>query len=335
MKRGESGLSMLIAIDKPLGCTSHDVVSQVRRIFGEKRVGHSGTLDPLATGVLPIAVGPATRLCNFLTSDRKEYVAVIEFGRSTTTDDSQGETVATSPVPDGIFDPFFATSFLNGLKGRSKQMPPVYSAIKVNGKKACDEARRGNVIELEARDIEVYRAELLGIDGADGFGAASWKVRFDVSKGTYIRSIARDIGIALGCPAHIAGLRRVNAGPISLDDCVSLETIAEVKERACLDPVRVLGHSFLYAEDALGKQVANGSRIHEDDIELFAYKERQREMCACTSGIQKVCDTPEDGELISVISGNALKAIYRYDARNAQAVPECIFQIPVKRHHDI
>ena len=223
MKRGTTDLCLVLAVDKPSGMTSHDVVSRARRIFGEKRIGHTGTLDPLASGVLPLCVGPATRLDQFLTGHDKSYVVSVVFGAATDTDDCDGEVIRTGVVPDEVFDPFFASVFVGGLVGKSKQLPPVYSAIKVGGTKACDAARKGRVIDLAPRDIEVYSAELLGIGGADGAEPARWDIAFKVSKGTYIRALARDIGHSLGCPAHVGALRRTAAGAIGIADCVTLE----------------------------------------------------------------------------------------------------------------
>ena len=131
MKRGTTDLCLVLAVDKPSGMTSHDVVSRARRIFGEKRIGHTGTLDPLASGVLPLCVGPATRLDQFLTGHDKSYVVSVVFGAATDTDDCDGEVIRTGVVPDEVFDPFFASVFVGGLVGKSKQLPPVYSAIKV------------------------------------------------------------------------------------------------------------------------------------------------------------------------------------------------------------
>ena len=135
-KRGTTDLSLMVAVDKPSGMTSHDVVNRVRRIFGERRVGHTGTLDPLASGVLPVCIGPATRLDNYLVGHAKSYVVSVIFGAATDTDDAEGEVIRTGDVPEEVFDPFFATTFVAGLVGKSKQLPPVYSAIKVAGTKA-------------------------------------------------------------------------------------------------------------------------------------------------------------------------------------------------------
>ncbi|MFR5090681.1 MAG: hypothetical protein ACLTDR_00405 [Adlercreutzia equolifaciens] len=190
----------MLAVDKPSGMTSHDV--------GEPRPAHlrreahraHGHFRSTRLGVLPLCVGPATRLDQFLTGHDKSYVVSVVFGAATDTDDCDGEVIRTGVVPDEVFDPFFASVFVGGLVGKSKQLPPVYSAIKVGGTKACDAARKGRVIDLAPRDIEVYSAELLGIGGADGAEPARWDIAFKVSKGTYIRALARDIGHSLGAP---------------------------------------------------------------------------------------------------------------------------------------
>ncbi len=224
VKRGLSGLSLVVGVNKPAGMSSHDVVNRCRSIFGERRVGHTGTLDPMATGVLPICVGPATRLGAYLTGHDKRYRVSIAFGAGTDTDDAAGTVVRTGEVPDRVLDPEFAAAFVASLVGRRKQMPPAYSAIKVNGKKSYEAARAGNIIDLAPRDIEVYDARLLGVHEGDGEELPSWDVSFEVSKGTYIRSLARDAGVALGCPAHVAALERTELGLLTLEECVSLET---------------------------------------------------------------------------------------------------------------
>lgn len=333
MKRGASGLSLVVGVDKPTGMTSHDVVSACRKIFGEKRVGHTGTLDPLASGVLPICVGPATRLDSFLTGHDKRYRVSVVFGRSTDTDDCDGATLREGDVPDEVFDPFFAHTFVASLVGKSKQLPPAYSAIKVNGKKACDEARRGNIIDLAPRDIEVYSAQLIGITGADGCQPATWGIEFHVSKGTYIRALARDIGNAVGCPAHVGALRRLSVGALELDECVTLETLADIGPRAALDPVRLLGLRFAYVEGDVARAVGNGNKLAADALSLC---ERRRakaayELCACTAGVRDSCEPPADGETVSVIAENKLAALYSFNAEARRWDARCIFQTGVIR----
>ena len=153
MKRGSSGLSLVVGIDKPAGVTSHDVVNRVRRIFEEKRVGHAGTLDPLASGVLPVLVGPATRLSDHLMGHDKAYQVRIAFGQGTTTDDAEGEVIRCHATPSNLLDKDFARKFLKSIIGPQNQLPPSYSAIKVNGKKAYKEARAGNIIDINTDQI--------------------------------------------------------------------------------------------------------------------------------------------------------------------------------------
>ena len=217
MKRGESGLSLVLGMAKPSGMTSHDVVGRVRRALGERRVGHTGTLDPLASGVLPVCVGSATRLSPYLTAEDKRYEVAVAFGAATDTDDAEGEVIRTGEVPARLYDEAFAARFVAGLVGPSRQLPPVYSAIKVNGRKACDEARRGNVIAIEPRDIEVYGAKLLSIDEEGPGGGLRWSVAFHVSKGTYIRALARDMGRDLGYLDEAAERAVSNGAPLPAD----------------------------------------------------------------------------------------------------------------------
>lgn len=337
MKRGESGLSLVVGVDKPSGMTSHDVVNRCRRIFGERRVGHAGTLDPLASGVLAVCVGPATRLDAFLTSHDKRYEVRVMFGAATDTDDADGTVTRTAPVSDELLDPFFASMFVASLKGRHKQLPPVYSAVKVGGRKACDEARKGRIINLEPRDIEVFDAQLLAVNGADGLQPPSWDVTVHVSKGTYVRSLARDIGAALDCPAHVGALRRVAAGRLSLDECVTLETLEEVGERAALDPVRLLGLRFAFAEGPAAALLANGNPLPGGAVALCERRScaPDAELCACTAGVRESCEPPRDGELVSLVAANRLAAVYEYEREPDRYRPRCVFSTGVIRGSDI
>jgi tRNA pseudouridine55 synthase len=222
--------------------TSHDVVAAVRRATGEGRVGHTGTLDPMATGLLVVLIGAYTRLAPYLTSVTKTYEATISFGSETDTDDAEGAIVRTSAVPSEVLDPDYAISVLAGFCGVSSQVPPAYSAIKVGGRTAYHAARAGAPLELEPREIDVLRAELASVDP----GTDSWTVAFDVSKGTYVRALARDIGRACGTAAHLSDLRRVSSGALTLSDAHSLDAVASAAEASTLsalfvDPLNALG----------------------------------------------------------------------------------------------
>lgn len=220
-RRGATGLRGVLLVDKPAGLTSHDVVARVRRLTGERRVGHAGTLDPMATGLLVVLVGPFTRLEPFLSSADKTYDARITFGSATDTDDAEGTVIEVLPVPDEVMDSEYAARMVASLVGPCTQMPPRYSAIKVGGRTAHRVARQGGEIELTPRDVVVHEATLLEVDAE----SASWLIRFRVSKGTYIRALARDLGRAVGSAAHLSGLRRCASGPLKVDDAHSLKSL--------------------------------------------------------------------------------------------------------------
>ena len=197
-------------VDKPTGPTSHDIVREVRRWTGLRRVGHGGTLDPLASGLLPIFVGAATRLNEYLTPYRKSYEATILLGQATDTDDSEGAVISTAPVP-----PLSVTQIdaaLDQMRGEIEQVPPQYSAIKRDGVTAYRAARAGERIEIEARAVTVYELSITQV------ALPSLTLSMSVSTGTYVRAIARDLGEALGCGAHVTQMRRTGIGAKSADD---------------------------------------------------------------------------------------------------------------------
>ena len=245
MRRGPSAVNALIAVNKPLGLSSHDVVNRVRRAVGEKRVGHAGTLDPDASGVLVIGIGQATKLLGLLTLDRKGYRARIEFGSATDTDDAQGEVIERSEVPHELSQFEYAAAQVANLVGETDQVPPAYSAISVDGKRAYALAREGKEVELKSRHVTIHAAELVCIEGGADGDPLVWTCDFDVSKGTYIRSIARDLGHSLGTCAHLCGLVRTSAGDITLDACTDLDELmeggCELVAKSRLDPVASLG----------------------------------------------------------------------------------------------
>lgn len=334
MKRGASGLSMVLGVVKPSGMSSHDVVNRVRRVFGERRVGHAGTLDPFASGVLPVLVGPATRLDRYMSGHDKSYVAEIAFGVSTTTDDRCGEALHEGPVPPCVSEESFAKEVLDAFVGKSMQMPPAYSAIKVGGRKACDEARRGNIIKLEPRPIEVYSASLLEV-GQKG-EAPVWKAAFRVSKGTYVRALARDIGAKIGVPSHLAELERREVGCIGMDDCCPLDSLEDAGASAAVDPVRLLGLRVVFPKGVAASKVANGGRLDAASLSVFSYRElHARKGCECMPSLASSSEAFSDGELFSVVVGNKLAAIYRFDGDTRALRPDCVFQTEVSRGADI
>lgn len=245
-RRGATDLAGVLALDKPSGLTSHDVVAALRRASGERRIGHAGTLDPMATGLLLVLIGRATRLERYLSGHDKTYRARISFGTATDTLDAEGTVVETAPVPPEVHSAEYARGVLAGFLGGSAQVPPAYSAIKLAGAPAYRMARRGETPELAARDIVVNEAELLEVDSAHH----SWDVRFAVSKGTYVRSLADDIGRAAGTVAHLSGLRRTAIGGVGIDWAIGLD---EACARAQDGSLRSL---FLDVAGLLGLPVA-------------------------------------------------------------------------------
>ena len=209
--------SGILIIDKPAGWTSMDVCAKVRGIFHEKRVGHGGTLDPMATGVLPVFVGQATRAVEFAENGQKEYVAGLRLGQVTDTQDVTGTTLETRPV---TADRAALEALLPRFLGEQEQIPPMYSAVKVGGQKLYDLARKGQVVERKPRRITIYELELLAQESG-----TDYLLRCRCSKGTYIRTLCHDIGRQLGCGGTLYALRRTMAAGFRLDQAVALEAV--------------------------------------------------------------------------------------------------------------
>ena len=179
----------------------------------------------------------------------------------------------------------------------------------------------------------MYSAELLGIGGADGTEPARWDIAFKVSKGTYIRALARDIGNSLGCPAHVGALRRTAAGAIGIADCVTLEVLEEMGERSALDPLKVLGMRFIYLDDAAAARVRNGNPLDGRAVELFERRsvDPAAELCACTAGVRPSCEPPQNGEVVALVADNRIVALYEYYVDTGRFAPRCVFPIGVSR----
>lgn len=219
----------IVIIDKPQGWTSQDVTARLRRVYGTRRIGHGGTLDPMATGVLPVFVGRATRGVEFFEHARKEYVTLLRPGLVTDTQDITGTVLETHPV---TLDDEKIEAALQAFRGDILQIPPMYSALKVGGQKLCDLARRGKTVERQPRPITIHALEYLGMENG------CLKLRVDCSKGTYIRTLCQDIGKALGCGGCMEALRRTKAGEYDISQAVPLETLLESDTpESCLQPV--------------------------------------------------------------------------------------------------
>ena len=271
----------IMVVDKPIGPTSHQIVSMVRRGTGIRKVGHAGTLDPRASGVLVLCLGPATRLSEYLSTSTKRYEAVIRFGTSTETYDSEGPVTRDTGKPPTLQE---INAVLDEFRGEIEQVPPPYSAIKVKGKKAYELAREGKEVELEARSVTIYEFKVQQYEKPD------LSVSIECTAGTYIRSLAHDIGERLGCGAHLAALRRTKAGPFTIDDAEPLPKLEvgfvtnkwEKYVRPAVDALPEVP-DVLVDEETL-KKLQNGHRIP-----------RSEETCELAKAIGP------DGDLVAIL----------------------------------
>lgn len=218
----------ILILDKPTGITSNAALQKVKRLFEAQKAGHTGSLDPLATGVLPVCLGEATKLSHYLLDANKRYRAKCILGISTTTGDSQGEILAHHQVPET--DTNSLLTLLDDFKGTQNQTPPMYSALKHNGRPLYEYARKGIEIERKSRQITIFELNLLEYNVSSETGHSSIEIDVLCSKGTYIRSLCEDIGTALGCGAHISELRRLQAEPFKLSQAVTLEQLEELPD---------------------------------------------------------------------------------------------------------
>lgn len=219
-----NSLNGWIILDKPLGITSAAAVGQVKRLLKPKKIGHGGTLDPLASGILPLALGEATKLFDYVASNEKAYRFTIHFGQSRTTDDAEGEVTATSDV---IPTPAQIQAILPQFIGEIQQVPPVFSAIKMGGKAAYARARAGETVEMVARPVKIHKLLFLNMESTD-------KAVFEVhcGKGTYVRSLARDMALALGSVGYVAALRRTKVGRFDEAHAISLDSLEELVHKS-------------------------------------------------------------------------------------------------------
>lgn len=254
----------IVVVDKPSGMTSHDVVGRCRRIFGTRRVGHAGTLDPMATGVLVIGIERATKILGLVSETSKSYAATIRLGQCTSTEDAEGD-ITQQVSAYGVTDAAIETA-IAGLRGEIAQIPSAVSAIKVDGQRAYRLARAGRTVELAARPVRIDRFEMLAVRRHDEL--VDVDVVVDCSSGTYIRALARDLGATLGVGAHLTALRRTRVGGFGIDQARSLDEIAEqpalslTLDQACL---QLFSHRQLTDEEA--DSVANGRALSPAGID--------------------------------------------------------------------
>ena len=283
-----------VILDKPLGLGSTPAVSRVRRLFGAQKAGHGGTLDPLASGVLPIALGEATKTVPFVMDGRKEYRFTLCFGQARSTEDAEGEVTATSdhrPTDDGI------RSALAAFVGEVEQVPPAFSALKIDGKRAYDLARAGQAVDLKPRRVLIERLELLGRPDTD-------HADFVVScgKGTYIRSLGRDLALLLGTVGYLSALRRTAVGPFREEAAISLPKL------------EALGH----IPALLGALAPVATAL--DDIPALALTEAQADRLRQGQPVLLTRDAPPSGALLRAETGSRLVALVRSDGASLKPV---------------
>ncbi|MGI6279742.1 MAG: tRNA pseudouridine(55) synthase TruB [Acutalibacteraceae bacterium] len=294
----------LLLLDKPQGITSFSAVSAVKRLTNEKRVGHTGTLDPMATGVLPVLIGRATAISGLILDGDKKYIAEIKLGITTDTDDITGKILSDSAVN---VDNEKLLEVLNRFVGKISQTPPMYSAIKKDGVRLYKLAREGRTVELTPRNVEIFGIRLLSSLNDEGV----FKIETHVSKGTYIRSLARDIGRELGCGATLLSLRRTYAAGFSISDCVEL---------AKLDNINISG--YILSEEA--------ALLHLREIKIT----KNQAVRFCNGGrlsydrLSLPNGRVEDGELFRVKSDNLLLGIGFADNTNMHIGIKCIINYP-------
>jgi tRNA pseudouridine55 synthase len=287
-----TGVSGLVIVDKPPGLTSHDVVGRIRRLAGTSRVGHAGTLDPMATGVLVVGVERATRLLTYLVGADKQYDATIRLGVGTVSDDREGAVVAR-PGAAGLTADAIETA-VRPLRGAISQVPSAVSAVKVEGRRAYDRVRAGEDVVLEPRQVTVHRFDVLGYrDTTDDEGTAVIDLDVEVtcSSGTYIRALARDLGRSLGTAGHLTALRRTRVGPYRLDGAHTLDALAEQYQPL---PIADAARAAFPARD-----------LTEDEARRLAHGQRLE---ASELGPGPVAAYAPDGTLVALVSDAGLTA---------------------------
>ncbi len=292
-----SRTSGVVLVDKPAGWTSHDVVAKMRGILRQRRIGHAGTLDPMATGLLVIAVGPATRLLRFATDTQKTYTGTVKLGEATDSLDADGVVIATAPIPD--LSPLEAQVIAATFLGPQQQIPPMVSAIKVDGKKLYELAREGKEIERKPRDIVVSKFEI-----AESEVPGSWVFEVTVTPGTYVRVLLADWAVRAGTLGHLTALRRTASGASLVDAAYTIESLQEAVAQ---------GESVLAAPLEMTKQFPV---VVVDDATVLAI--RQGKMVSL--------DTPLDGDYLNAIDGKGeLVAILR--AKDDRWQPDVVLAI--------
>jgi tRNA pseudouridine55 synthase len=289
-KKGDA-VSGWVCLDKPYDFGSTQAVGRVRWLFNAQKAGHAGTLDPLATGVLPIALGEATKTVPFMMDADKAYRFMIEWGRSTTTLDREGETTGTSDVRPTVAQ---VEAALPAFVGEIQQIPPQYSAIKVDGERAYDLARAGEAFELQARAVVVHAARVRAAPDADHV-----EIEVECGKGTYVRSIVRDLAAALGAEAHVSALRRTRVGPFGEDRAILLENLEDMSHKAALPEVLLPVETALDDIPALAVTAEDAFRLAQGRPIVLVPRQVENLKARLTGG----------SRLVSAMDGDRLVAL--------------------------
>ncbi|WP_139488940.1 tRNA pseudouridine(55) synthase TruB [Brevibacillus dissolubilis] len=300
--------SGVIVLHKPAGMTSHDCVARIRRLYQTKKVGHTGTLDPDVTGVLPICVGHATRIVEYLQELPKAYEAVMSIGTSTTTEDASGEVIESKTVDPSTITEETVLAAIQKFLGEIDQVPPMYSAVKINGQRLYDLAREGKTIERQSRRVTIYELKLHRIEKTDKDVQVAFYVK--CSKGTYVRTLCVDLGQELGYPAHMASLVRVESGPFGLDQAIPLAKLEEMAQEG-----EDLGALLIPVEDSLG-------HLPRYDIPPDRAKAVLNGLTTALPGF-----TGEEGSLVRIMASGRLIGLHRvhFGPKGPFAKPEKVF----------
>lgn len=286
-------MSGILNVDKPSGWTSHDVVSWIRRLLKMRRIGHAGTLDPLATGVLLICLGQATRVTEYLMLGRKSYRAEVQLGITTDTFDADGQVTASAPVPQ--LSEAVLRRVLSGFEGDIMQRPPVYSALKRQGVPLYRLARRGETVEPALRRVRIHKIALVS------FGSSRVALDIDCDSGTYIRSLAHDVGAALGCGGMLTSLVRTRSGRFSLADALTLDAVAAAHRSGVLErhihPLLAAldGFAALRVGPEAEQRLRQGQAIRGD----------------ASAGAVRACALASGGNLVAILSWDAAESVWR------------------------
>ena len=287
----------IIIINKPKGCTSHDIVYKIKKMLNEK-VGHTGTLDPMAEGVLPILIGKGTLLSKYLINHDKKYIVELQLGIKTDTADSEGKVIEEQPVDKERLTTESITNILHKFIGKQEQVPPIYSAIKVNGKKLYEYARKGQQVELNPRQIEIYNIDLID------YSLEEEQIKFEVfcGKGTYIRSLCEDIATKFGTVGYMKSLKRIQVGDFKIEDSITIDELQKIVENTEIEKDE-LENKIISVE----KIFENSPLIKLDDRKLGLFLNGVMLTQKYDDGIYKIYNKTNEFVGTGTIQNNLLK----------------------------